>query len=54
MALKKFPQFNDRIDVENQQIIYKKYYNVGVAVETPRGLMVPVLNDVATKGFVDL
>lgn len=54
MALKKFPQFNASIDTENQQIIYKKYYNVGVAVETPRGLMVPVLNDVANKGFIDL
>jgi pyruvate dehydrogenase E2 component (dihydrolipoamide acetyltransferase) len=54
MALKKFPQFNASIDTENQQIIYKKYYNVGVAAETPRGLMVPVINDVTSKGFIDL
>lgn len=42
-ALKKFPQFNASVDMEKKQIIYKKYYNVGVAVDTERGLIVPVI-----------
>lgn len=54
LALKKFPQFNASIDTEKQQIIYKKFYNIGVAADTPRGLMVPVLKDVSKKGFVDI
>ena len=54
LALKKFPQFNASIDTVNQQIIYKKFYNIGVAVDTPRGLLVPVIKDVDKKGFIDL
>lgn len=53
-ALKKFPQFNASIDPQKQEIIYKKYYNIGVAVDTPRGLLVPVLPNVSHKGFIEL
>ena len=42
-GLKQFPDFNTSIDIENQKIIYKKYYNVGIAVDTPNGLLVPVI-----------
>lgn len=54
MALKKFPQFNSSIDMENEQIIYKDYYNVGVAVDTDRGLIVPVIRDVDRKSIFEL
>ena len=53
-ALKKFPQFNASIDMENRQVIYKKYYNIGVAVDTDRGLIVPVIRDVDKKSILDL
>jgi pyruvate dehydrogenase E2 component (dihydrolipoamide acetyltransferase) len=53
-ALKKFPQFNASIDMENKQIIYKKYYNIGIAVDTDRGLIVPVIKDVDQKSIIDL
>jgi len=54
LALKKFPQFNASIDMENEQIIYKDYYNVGVAVDTDRGLIVPVLKNVNEKSIFEL
>src|SRR5690606_24195810 len=41
-ALKTFPQFNASVDVDAGEIIYKKYIHIGVAVDTPHGLMVPV------------
>ena len=44
-ALKNFPQFNASVDMESGKIIYKKYYNIGVAVDTERGLLVPVIKD---------
>ena len=53
-ALKKFPQFNASIDMENQEIIYKDYFNVGVAVDTDRGLMVPVVRQVDGKNVKEL
>lgn len=53
-ALKKFPQFNASIDMENQQIIYKDYFNVGVAVDTDRGLLVPVVRGVDSKNVREL
>jgi pyruvate dehydrogenase E2 component (dihydrolipoamide acetyltransferase) len=53
-ALKKFPQFNASIDLANEEIIYKKYYHVGVAVDTERGLLVPVIRDVDQKGIIEL
>ncbi len=45
-ALKTFPNFNASLDSENSKIIYKKYFHIGVAVDTPHGLMVPKLRNV--------
>jgi pyruvate dehydrogenase E2 component (dihydrolipoamide acetyltransferase) len=53
-ALKQFPQFNSSVDMAGQAIILKKYVHIGVAVDTDRGLMVPVIRDVDTKGIVQL
>ena len=53
-ALRKFPQFNASIDMDRQEIIYKKYYHLGVAVDTDRGLVVPVIRDVDQKSIIDL
>ena len=53
-ALKVFPQFNASIDVEKEEIIYKQYINIGVAADTDRGLLVPVIRDVDRKNIVEL
>jgi pyruvate dehydrogenase E2 component (dihydrolipoamide acetyltransferase) len=53
-ALKVFPQFNASIDMGSEEIIYKQYINVGVAVDTDRGLLVPVIRDVDKKNIVEL
>ena len=53
-ALKAFPQFNASIDVEREEIIYKKYTHIGVAVDTEAGLLVPVIRDVDRKNIVQL
>jgi pyruvate dehydrogenase E2 component (dihydrolipoamide acetyltransferase) len=53
-ALKIFPQFNASIDMEKEEIVYKQYINIGVAVDTERGLLVPVLRDVDKKNIVEL
>jgi pyruvate dehydrogenase E2 component (dihydrolipoamide acetyltransferase) len=53
-ALKKFPQFNASIDVAGEEVIYKDYFNVGVAVDTERGLLVPVVKDVTSKNISEL
>ncbi len=53
-ALKIFPQFNASIDLPKDEIIYKQYINIGVAVDTDRGLLVPVLRDVDKKNIVEL
>jgi pyruvate dehydrogenase E2 component (dihydrolipoamide acetyltransferase) len=53
-ALKKFPQFNASIDVSTQEIIYKDYVNVGVAVDTDRGLLVPVLKNVDKMSILQI
>jgi pyruvate dehydrogenase E2 component (dihydrolipoamide acetyltransferase) len=53
-ALKVFPQFNASIDITKEEIIYKQYINIGVAVDTDRGLLVPVLRDVDKKNIVEL
>ncbi len=53
-ALQAFPKFNAGIDVANQEIIYKHYFNIGVAVDTERGLLVPVVRDVDEKSIVQL
>jgi pyruvate dehydrogenase E2 component (dihydrolipoamide acetyltransferase) len=54
VALKKFPKFNASIDPVNQKIIYKRYYNVGIAVDTDRGLLVPVIRDVDQKSIIQI
>ena len=53
-ALKVFPQFNASIDLAKEEIVYKQYINVGVAVDTDRGLLVPVIRDVDKKNIVEL
>jgi pyruvate dehydrogenase E2 component (dihydrolipoamide acetyltransferase) len=53
-ALKKFPEMNASVDMEKQSIIYKDYCNVGIAVATPRGLVVPVIRDADRKNMVEL
>jgi pyruvate dehydrogenase E2 component (dihydrolipoamide acetyltransferase) len=53
-ALKIFPQFNASIDMEKEEIVYKQYINIGVAVDTDRGLLVPVIRDVDKKNIVEL
>ena len=53
-ALKVFPQFNASIDLEKEEIVYKQYINIGVAADTDRGLLVPVIRDVDKKNIVEL
>ncbi len=53
-ALKVFPQFNASIDVAAEEVVHKEYVNIGVAVDTPRGLLVPVLREVDRKNIVQL
>jgi pyruvate dehydrogenase E2 component (dihydrolipoamide acetyltransferase) len=53
-ALKHFPQFNASIDMASRQIIYKDYVNVGIAMATKRGLVVPVIRDADSKNMVEV
>lgn len=53
-ALKTFPQFNASVDMANEQVIYKRYIHVGVAVDTDRGLLVPVIRNVDQKNIIEL
>jgi pyruvate dehydrogenase E2 component (dihydrolipoamide acetyltransferase) len=53
-ALRAFPDFNASIDTAANEIVYKKYVNIGVAVDTERGLLVPVIRDVDRKNIVEL
>jgi pyruvate dehydrogenase E2 component (dihydrolipoamide acetyltransferase) len=53
-ALRKFPQFNASIDMAGEEIIYKKYCHLGVAVDTRRGLLVPVIRDVDAKTITEI
>ena len=53
-ALKAFPQFNSSIDMEKKEIIYKNYFNIGVAVDTEFGLIVPVIKNVDQKNLTQL
>jgi pyruvate dehydrogenase E2 component (dihydrolipoamide acetyltransferase) len=50
-AVQKFPQFNTSVDMPSGEIIYKKYVNVGVAVDTDRGLLVPVVRNADKKNI---
>ena len=53
-ALKVFPQFNASIDIAKEEIVYKQFIHIGVAVDTDRGLLVPVIRDVDKKNIVEL
>jgi len=53
-CLKQFPEFNASLSEDKESLILKNYYNLGVAVDTPNGLMVPVIKDVDKKGFLEL
>ncbi len=53
-ALETFPRFNASLDFQTKEIVYKHYINVGVAVDTDRGLLVPVIKDVDKKSITDL
>ncbi len=53
-ALKRFPDFNASIDVETQEVIYKDYVNITVAVDTDYGLLVPVIKDADRKNVIEL
>jgi pyruvate dehydrogenase E2 component (dihydrolipoamide acetyltransferase) len=53
-ALEAFPAFNSSLSEDNESLILKKYVNVGIAVDTPNGLVVPVFKDVNKKGIYEL
>ena len=53
-ALKLHPEFNASLSPEKDALIYKRYYNIGVAVDTPDGLVVPVVKDADRKGIVEI
>ena len=53
-ALKIHPKFNSSLSNDGQELIMKEYYNIGVAVDTPNGLLVPVIKDVDKKGFKEI
>ncbi len=53
-ALKRFPQFNASVDMAANEIIYKDYYNIGVAVDTDRGLLVPVVKNADQKTVLQI
>lgn len=53
-ALQTFPRFNASLDPGGEKLIFKRYFHIGVAVDTPNGLVVPVLRDCDRKGLIDL
>ena len=53
-ALAELPQFNVSLDMERKEVVRKKYIHIGIAVDTPHGLMVPVIRDVDQKGLWEL
>lgn len=53
-ALKKFPEFNSSLSPDGDELILKDYYHIGIAVDTPDGLVVPVVRDADRKGIVEL
>ncbi|KZN60081.1 dihydrolipoamide acetyltransferase [Pseudoalteromonas luteoviolacea CPMOR-1] len=53
-ALEEFPTFNSSLSEDGESLILKKYVNIGVAVDTPNGLVVPVFKDVNKKGIIEL
>jgi pyruvate dehydrogenase E2 component (dihydrolipoamide acetyltransferase) len=53
-AMKTFPQFNSSIDMEKNEVIYKKYFNIGIAVDTDNGLLVPVIKNTDKKNLKEI
>jgi len=53
-AIKVFPQFNASVDAAGEAIVYKKYINIGIAADTPNGLLVPVIRNVDQKNLIQL
>tara|TARA_Y200000002_G_scaffold66645_1_gene51519 strand:- start:11058 stop:12305 length:1248 start_codon:yes stop_codon:yes gene_type:complete len=53
-AMKKYPNFNSSLDPENEEVVYKKYFHIGIAVDTPHGLMVPKIRNVDQKNILAL
>ncbi|MES2141708.1 MAG: dihydrolipoyllysine-residue acetyltransferase [Pseudomonadota bacterium] len=53
-ALKEFPAFNASLSTDGEQLILKKYFHIGIAVDTPEGLVVPVIRDVDKKSLLEL
>ena len=54
VALKQFPDFNASLSPDGENLVLKHYFNIGVAVDTPNGLVVPVLRDIDKKGLLEL
>ena len=54
VALKQFPEFNSSLSADGESLVLKQYFHIGVAVDTPNGLVVPVLRDVDKKGLYQL
>ena len=53
-ALEQYPNFNSSLSADGQSLVLKKYFNIGIAVDTPNGLVVPVVKDVLNKGIYDI
>lgn len=53
-ALKKFPKFNASIDLSKEEVVFKKYFNMGVAVDTERGLLVPVIKNIDRMNIMEI
>jgi len=53
-AMKVYPQFNSSIDMDKKEVVYKKYFNIGIAVDTEFGLIVPVVKNTDKKNLVEL
>ena len=53
-AMKKYPNFNSSIDPEKEEVVYKKYFHIGIAIDTPHGLMVPKIRNVDQKNILAL
>ena len=53
-ALQQYPNFNSSLSADGESLILKKYFNIGIAVDTPNGLVVPVVKDVLNKGIYDI
>jgi pyruvate dehydrogenase E2 component (dihydrolipoamide acetyltransferase) len=54
VALKEYPEFNASLSPDKGSLIFKRYYHLGIAVDTPDGLVVPVIRDVDRKGIIEL